>query len=515
VIDFTKKHSKVMARRKMSLDPVAIYYTEYGIDETTPLLSRMAIFHRLNRGALGLPDAPMHLIEKSVFLIYDSMEAATRTFHNIEHLLDLAPGADPLQMAAIAFHDVVYYQIDGGFTERQQEYLSDIVVEKDGVLSITTKKLEIDLEIVMAVFGYDYGQELNPVSGMNEFLSACVGSRLQNLLDENKSVPTLSYSVNLKRAACIEATIPFRGLDDQGRRPPEALFDRLVAANEKFDLGIGDDELVRAVQRAADLGNRDLENFSWTDRAAFMSNTWKLLPESNIALRNDTFYVSDMALAMKKMAGFFEHLDANTIFSSFRDSEAEVVVKAKTEQARKNIVTALKYMRCKLLSLSLLYAVAELSGGDAPLFLFTGDFPITPRRIKCKRIEDYLDIVELPGLQHDSDVWKLLHEGRELDTKFDPKRSPFAAFLYGHIGDDGLKKSIKYCVHPMDDKNAYLLLESIPTEVCMLFLDACSKIALIRSQMISLIAERIKERCDKKSLNSHDHRKKKSKLFEK
>jgi len=476
-----------------------VNYAKAGATKDTPKLARLVIMYRHIRRFLGLPECPNQELEKCSFLIYESMEASSRTFHNFEHIMDLSKGADPIQIAAIAFHDVIYYHIDGGLSNRQREYLHDVIVEKDGIVSITKEKLETSVEMVMDIFGYKYGQVLDPYKGMNEFLSACLGCRIYSLLDRNRCEQTLSLSVNAKCAACIEATIPFRGPDDKGRSPPEALFDRLGCVNEKYDFGWEEAKIVGAVQRAADLGNRDLENFSWTDRAAFLSNTWKLLPESNVALRNHSVYLSELALAMKKMAGFFEFLNPETIYFSFRDPKAEAIVTEKTAEAKRNIDTAFVYMRCKYLALSFLSAVAELSGGDAPISFFTGDLQNTHTPMSIT-LENFLGKCEpAKGLEYNEDVWKILHEGRKLETDFDTKHSPLGAFLYAHIGDVGMKESIKYAVHPMDEENALLLLQSIPAKPRLEILSACSEVALTRrAEIVRIIDELGHDHCAKR-----------------
>jgi len=73
------------------------------------------------------------------------------------------------------------------------------------------------------------------------------------------------------------------------------------------------------VKRAAYLNNRDLDNFS-SEHVVFLSNTWNLLSESNISLYNTkVFRISNYTLALKKMTGFFNFLDPNTIYLSFCD----------------------------------------------------------------------------------------------------------------------------------------------------------------------------------------------------
>lgn len=147
--------------------------------ERVPILSRIVLKQQAFRNKSGLPPLDLATQEEIAYMIYNSMEAPTRTFHNYEHLVDLAKGSDPIQASAIAFHDIVYYSIDGGLSEAQQKHLNDVIVEnKDGSILITTQKLDKGTEMVMDVFGFKYGQTLNPYAGMNEFLSAVIACRM-------------------------------------------------------------------------------------------------------------------------------------------------------------------------------------------------------------------------------------------------------------------------------------------------------------------------------------------------
>ena len=466
------------------------------LQENTHSLERMVILHKHGWELLGLPPCTDEQLEKLALLIYDSMEAPSRTFHNVEHLRDLSVGTvDTIQQSAIAFHDLIYYQIDGGLSNAQREYLHDIVVEKEDTTNeITTLKLEAAMEMVMDIFGFTYGQVLNPYKGMNEFLSACVCVRVNLEMDRKRSPVRKMMSLTAKCAACIEATIPFRTSDEDGRSPPEALFERLKKVNVTYDLQWDEEETVKTVQRSVDLGNRDLDNFSWTDRGKFLTNTWKLLPESNVALRTSVYYLSDLSLAMKKMADFFEFLDPETLYFSFRDTKMEAMNKIKTTQARKNINTALHYMRHKLVALSVLSAIAELSGGDVPISLFVGDFP-TEGRPMSSHIEDFLDTDYLPSDDVDIDhaVLKLLREGRTKDSFFDRNKSYLAALIYAHIGQRGMEECLKYIVHPMDEAHSWLLLRNLPISLSHEILSACSNLAITRRLEISKIVDKLRD----------------------
>lgn len=429
-------------------------------------------------------------LEEWACVIYESMSSPSRTFHSVQHVFDISSGADPISKLSAFFHDIVYYSIDGGLNDRQEELIGEMIEVKneDGmeIIYITEQEFDENTNMVLDIFGFIPGQRLDPFKGMNEFLSALLAIRC--------------YQNNLKNvhlaqvAACIEATIPFRKLNEEGKSPCDILFERLEIVNDKYNLGLKEEGLVETVQRAADLGNRDLENFSTPERAVFLSNTWNLLPESNINLRNTkVFRVSDYASALKKMTGFFEFLGPETIYLSFRDDEEQkALLKKKTMVASVNVKVATKYMYCKRLSIGVVAAISELSGGDAPLALFLGDLP-EPHFVSTS-IEDFIDVSEpQEGLFIDGCVFNLLRHGRESESKFDIKNSPLAAYLYSLIGDEGVGKCLVHAVHPMDKEHAKELLRSLPEIALATIVAACAEIATTREarldqMMVDLVA---------------------------
>ena len=424
--------------------------------------------------------APEDRLEEWACVVYESMSASSRTFHGVQHVFDMAEEADEVQKLAAYFHDCIYYNIDGGLSNVQKKFLNDIIVESDEGVFLTKDKLEEDVELVTEVFGFEAGQKLNPFKGLNEYLSAVLAVRCFAKL--------LSQRYQCEVAACIEATIPFRDGD-----PMEELYQRLVKVNEKYNLNMSDAELEVTTKRAADFSNRDVYNFSLANRAVFLSNTWNLLPESNINLRHaQVFRISDFAFALQKMTGFFSTLKAETIFTSFRNQPSNETIDDLTQKARENIEIALTYMNCKRLSIAVLAAFAELTGGDAPVAMFLGDLPdanyISPS------IEDMIRIrKKKKGVELDDRVLALLKEGRESESKFDIKNSPCAALLYANMGDEGLEESLKHVVHPMDEEHAKALLLSLPKSCVTEIGLACCHIAITRSHAMRSIVEKIQK----------------------
>ena len=428
-------------------------------------------------------EATFEDLEEWACVIYESMSSPSRTFHSVQHVFDISGGADPIEKLSAYFHDIIYYSIDGGLNDGQEQLVGDMILvkkEDNGTetVFIAEKEFDTNTQIVLDIFGFEAGQRLDPFKGMNEFLSAVAAVRCYQ-----KSLKPAHLT---QVAACIEATIPFRKIDENGKSPCDILFERLGEVNTKFNLGMNEAELIETVQRAADLGNRDLDNFSTPERAVFLSNTWNLLPESNISLRNTkVFRVSDYAFALKKMTGFFEFLDPDCIYLSFRDEDKKkAALEEKTMMATVNVNVAKKYMHCKRLAIGVVAAISELSGGDAPLALFLGDLP-EPNFVSTS-IEDLIEVVEpLPNICIDSSVFDLLRHGRELESKFDIKNSPLSAYLYSLIGDEGVEKILVHAVHPMDKEHARALLKSLPEIALATIVAACAEIATTREARLN------------------------------
>jgi hypothetical protein len=449
-------------------------------------------FSRMQRLVMEMKDGisalentipPNQELEKWACVVYESMSASSRTFHGVQHVFDISVEADEVQKLSAYFHDCIYYTIDGGLSERQAQILDGIIVEEGDDIYVTESDLEENMQLVTDIFGFTKGQKLNPFKGLNEYLSAALAIRC--------FASFLSPRYLAQIAACIEATIPFRAGDPMGD-----LHYRLKRVNVTYNLKLKSDEIMFAVVRAADFANRDLSNFSLDNKAVFLSNTWNLLPESNISLRHtQVFQISDFAMALKKMTGFFTTLQAETIFCSYNNKPEDNILNELTQKAKENIEVALVYMHCKQLSTAVLSALAALTGGDAPVAMFLGDLPdgshISPS------IEDLITIKKKrKGVILDSRVFALLRDGRESESEFDIKKSPCAAFLYANIGDEGVQEALKHIVYPMDKEHAKALLRSLPkpcvTEIGL----ACASIAITRSAALKVLIHQIQHDSD-------------------
>ena len=221
------------------------------------------------------------------------------------------------------------------------------------------------------------------------------------------------------------------------------------------------------IRDAAGLANSNARNFSTSKHAHFLYKSWDLLPKCNTALKKNTeLHISDFNLALRKMLGFFSHLDPYLIFVSFRGVPDQEEINELKKRERKNLYIASKYMQCNILSILVLAELDELAGGDAPVEIFMGDLP-EPGYISAN-IEEFIKPIEpKKGVKLDALLCAIMRDGIEEETNLDLKHSPLAYFLYGIIGDEGLRKYLTYDLYPTKKENARKLLGSLP-KVCVM-----------------------------------------------
>jgi hypothetical protein len=361
-------------------------------------------------------------IERWGFSIHAALSAAGREFHNHDHVIDLVADGDPLEVIAALYHDAVYIQVDQGPPRSMRDELSSVLAQgADGWRVLPSAAGPVTGEI-LHVFGTSVGDIVAPTTGLNEFASALVASI--------QLAEALSREHRIAVAACIEQTIPFR-VD-----PVPALHRRLA------ELGLAGDVLDQAIRRAVRVGNRDVENFSNNDAARFLDNTWKLLPESNPALHSPMVYtVRDYRIALLKMETFLAWLPAERVFHSWEDEPRPEVHARRVARTTGNLELAVRYLRAKLYSISLVEAIAEVTGGDVPVDYFMGGLK-SPRRPEMKQIEQFLPALS-DAADLDPPLQRLLAEGRASESSFDTRPSPLGAFLHAAVGEREVMKGVE------------------------------------------------------------------------
>jgi len=445
-------------------------------------LQRLARMFRDSLAALGV-SAPERRLERWSILVHSSMSGEDRVYHGIEHVFDVADGAEPVQVLATLFHDTVYARAGIPLPACQAGLLADVVEQRpDGLALQPFDPADDPLRAMLErVFGLTPGIGLVPDEGLNELLSALLALRS---LAGSLPTPTL-----LEIGASIEASIPFRCAKGPGESPPERLLLRLQRVNAEFALGLQPQELEAMVHRAVDLANRDVAGFAVSDTAQFLDSTWRLLPETNNALRGaSTYTLEEYRQGLHAMTRFFEQLDPNSVFCRFRGQPEADTYRWLTAAAHDNIQLARKYLRAKLAASSLLSALARVTGGDATAALFMGDLP-DPGRPR-ERLEDHLPEPGPPCTEADPEVFTLLHEGRRSASRFDIKNSPLTALIYGRMGEAGVGRLNQSGDRHMDNVYAARVLECMPKDLLQEIVLACARIATTRTErLLRLIQE--------------------------
>lgn len=363
-------------------------------------------------------------LENLAVTIHRAMTVQARHFHTLEHVFAFVDPADPIRTMAALYHDVVYYQVDMGFSPQIWELIAPYVRKENDEFYVA-ENLPADDRLVLLtldVFNLQKGQKLSSVDALNEFLSALVMNKQLGGLVREKDLLCMTL--------CIEATIPFRGLTPEGQSHFEVMEQRLQEISERYGLGLSEHEVIETVKIAVMFSNKDIENFAEVDPGRFLDNTWKLLPETNAALRlPDVYSIGTYRQALQKMEVFLVGLNQESVFNQYRGIPPDDEYHHMTRYARNNIVIAREYLKLKILATSILEALAIATGGDAPLSLFMGDIP--REGVSIKRLEYFLPDVDEPAwVDQHSMMYHLLETGRSSDTSFDMKNSPLSLFIY-------------------------------------------------------------------------------------
>jgi len=366
---------------------------------------------------------PSETVEQLAILIHHAMTTPARHYHTPEHIFKFLKPADPIQNLTALFHDIIYYQVDLEFNPDIWETLAPYLRERAGEFFLAEALPSDDplLWFTLELFELQPGQNISIAPALNEFLSALV---------MNKKLAGLVPDKDLYRTTiCIESTIPFRGRPG-GDCYLGALEKRLKALSQQGRLPLSTDEIEATLEWAVAFANTDIDSFGERDPGKFLDGTWKLLPESNAALRSrDTYTLRDYRQALQKMEAFLSRLDPDQIFNCYRNSPPPEEYAQMTARARQNVATACQYLRLKWLAMAVLEALAEATGGNAPVSLFMGDMPRAGE--KTLGLEDLLPEIPVPAwVDPHSAMYQLLAVGRVSESSFDIKNSPLSLFLF-------------------------------------------------------------------------------------
>ncbi|HAS46456.1 MAG TPA: hypothetical protein DCS93_38600 [Microscillaceae bacterium] len=424
-------------------------------------------------------DVPPKVCEDYAVFVHSCMNNGRRKFHTTDHVLDVCEQMQPLQVLAGLFHDVIYYQVDGGFPAEAEELIRSIVDIHDDIIAIK-KILPTDypsshyVKICLDVFAFKSGQTLGIHGGLNEFLSAWVAVNFLGDFLKAKDLITI--------AACIEATIPFRPEDEQGKNCLDHLEQRINDCYASYKLQLAPTEVGQMVKLAAGVANRDVANFAELDPGKFLDNTWILLPETNEMLwKPGVYFNADYRKALMKMEGFLSFLNPENIYHGYQDEPQPEVLAEMKSQAKKNVKTANQYLQLKILGIAIIEALAMATGGDGPISMFLGDVRIYD---EIERAEDYLPPVELSEvLDYNDTLYRLLEYGRASATSFDMKNSPIASFVYKCLGDAQSTQAMELARQMFAEKiTPEMFLRSLNRKLVSDLAQACAMLATTRKK---------------------------------
>jgi len=402
---------------------------------TTGILLRL--LEVLEQAFLNLQlDIPAAVLEELAVTVHKAMSVEGRHYHTPEHVLSLISPDNPIQSLAALFHDLVYYQVDRGFSPEVMEIIRPYIgINPSGDPElITPGEAHADdfcYWTAMGIFDFSTGQIMYSSPGFNEFLSTLVMAKKLNRLVPQK--------VLLQAMVYIEATIPFRGKDEQGFTPFDRLEQRLRKASLDHHIPLSELEIIDTVRGAVVFANKDVDNFSEKDPALFLVNTWKLLPETNLSLRSGGIYsIRDYRQALQHTDQFFSQMIPELVFHCYHGVPADEEYWDRVRFTRNNVSIARQYLGIKLLAVGILEALAETTGGDAPLSHFMGEARLEGDEVRS--LADYLPMHPLnPALDPGSLVYNLLETGRASPAEFtDLRNSPLSIFIYNWLGPEGV-----------------------------------------------------------------------------
>ncbi|EGD73433.1 hypothetical protein PTSG_05136 [Salpingoeca rosetta] len=218
------------------------------------------------------------------------------------------------------------------------------------------QKRALAQQLCYSIFGHTPGKLL-PFAigtlGLNEFLSCVIAMDVL--------APWLTEAQLLHVCVCIEATIPFRPSNCTTTLHGRCLH----AATHQLHLPREQEHTAvrltkHMVESACEMTARDVGNFALADTRGFLANTWKLLPELNMALRNTaTFTLKDWMGAMAGNWGFFRFLlrDPAVIFPRFGHCCTDEKRQQMVARAVRNLQRGRTYIGARLLSASIMHAV--------------------------------------------------------------------------------------------------------------------------------------------------------------
>lgn len=418
-------------------------------------------------------------LDKIAHLIIDSMTGTWRYFHTPEHIFEVGGQDDPIEILAAFFHDMIYIQVDYGVNINLSGFIYPFIYEKQSSLYIREQTPHSNLfEIALQIFGFTRGQKLQPFLGQNEFLSALVAIQALS--------PYLDLNYLAQITACIEATIPFRKVEN-GVSCYDILRDRLIRVNEIYNFSWTLEDIDQILFRCIRMATRDIENFGSPDPVRFLDNTWNLMPETNHDLRTTTSYaISGYRTSMMKMLNFLKSIVPEQIFHQYKSVPSDEQLQEYFANTRKNLRIAELYLKSKILTIGILEALSYRIGRNIHLSTLIGEIP--KEGMVIPTLDYFLPTLEKPYIPQDSIeeiVLDVLIYGRSKETAYDLKNSPITAFLVKAIGFQKIEEYYEDLLKFYDQKiSAEEFLEKCDPFLIRVIIDGAIQIFELRIQYL-------------------------------
>ena len=430
-------------------------------------------------GAFKALAAPVCLAESErlAMVVQFAMDSRVRAYHTSAHIFGLVEGLNPRQVLAALFHDLVYYQLDGGFPESTADLLQGVVRVHEGALVLQPiAPDDTALALCAAVFNFQPGQVLPLYEGLNEFLSAVAAARV--LSDRLEVMDMLAV------VACIEATIPFRPTAMDGTSSADILAARLnrvcQGLQPDWPAEVRQAYVDKVVREGVQFANRDVGSFAYDDPGLFLSSTWLLIDESNAPLtRVGVYTLRQYRDVLMRMETFLGMLNPESVFQRYQGTPSEQEWTHLCAAATHNIAFACDFLDAKVASMALIEALALATGSDCPVSMFLGDIRSTQGR--PDRVHDFLPQMPICA-EVDADLLEIFEKGRNLASQNDLAASPLTAFVYRHLGFDGTRKTLRHArdmFAGITTPQAFLQTQN--RAMVGAIIQACSHIALSRS----------------------------------
>lgn len=418
-------------------------------------------------------NVPVADVERMAMLVQHSMDHGRRAYHTSTHIFDMCEGMNARQVLATLFHDIVYYQLDGGFPKSADTLLRRVVrAERDRVEIRAMETRDDGYTLCTGLFGVKAGQPLALYGGMNEFLSAVVAVRTLE--------PYLPVKDLIAIVACIESTIPFRVNNAAGCSPSVVLAERVRDVSTAMGLAPDAAEVERVVKDATLLANKDVSSFSEADPAVFLSTTWLLIEESNAPLAAVGIYsVRDYRVALSRMEGFLGSLNPDAVFRDYNNTPDAAAFAALRAAARSNLEFATRYLRMKIVSISVVEALAQATGGDCPVSMMLGD--IRSNYGRPDRVEDFLPPPAIDDAQLDAQLLSVLDKGRSKESASDLTASPLTAWVYRSLGNEGAARVLPEAKRMFaGELTPRAFLDGLDKTMVRAMIEACAQLAISR-----------------------------------